>query len=284
LTRDGRKDTYGFNLKAVKDGSYILSNVVANQAADRAGVKNDDYILEVNGKSVEGMDREDVIDRINSDPKHVDLLVVNGLEGYLKALNNKPIERDQSQQQQKPYVNEIEGIIRHNIRILPKEKLGVTLKNNAIITDIEPNSPSAKAGMKKGYKIAEINGIDVRDKSNLEIGNLINQNEKNLIIGVVPTSDLLLQDQTKPIVETGIKDSLANAINELSPVSKPTHPQITSQSVSDLSTRAPLTPQTAKKLTGKTYFYFNSISFEVENKAPIDVIYFLLYKIILNNI
>ena len=56
---------------------------------------------------------------------------------------------------------------------------------NTFINDVAAKSPAERAGLKKGQRIVEINGIDVRDKTSKEIAKFIKKHQKDLVIGVL---------------------------------------------------------------------------------------------------
>jgi C-terminal processing protease CtpA/Prc len=67
------------------EGKHVANNVRDGYPAKKAGLRNGDYILEVNGKSITGIEHEAVVNLIFSDMKKVDLLVVEDIKGYKKA-------------------------------------------------------------------------------------------------------------------------------------------------------------------------------------------------------
>ena len=80
LTRSNRSDPYGFDFKTLKsEGRHVANNVRPGLPADRAGLRDGDYILEVNGESLEGMEHDAVVNKISKNPNQVDLLVVGDL-------------------------------------------------------------------------------------------------------------------------------------------------------------------------------------------------------------
>lgn len=84
LTRQSRTDQYGFDFKTLKnEGRHIANNVRPGLPADRAGLRDGDFILEVNGEVLEGMEHDAVVNKISSNPNQVDLLVVGDLQAYL---------------------------------------------------------------------------------------------------------------------------------------------------------------------------------------------------------
>lgn len=98
LTRQSRSDQYGFDFKTLKsEGRQVANNVRPRLPAYRAGLRDGDYILEVNGESLENMDHDAIVNKISSNPIQVDLLVVGDYKAYLankktttkSATNNK---------------------------------------------------------------------------------------------------------------------------------------------------------------------------------------------------
>ncbi|KAG9471435.1 hypothetical protein GDO78_014734, partial [Eleutherodactylus coqui] len=73
---------FGFNLNAIKDvpGQYI-KQVIKGGPADVGGIKDDDFLVEVNGVNVEKETYEDVVMMIKAAGENVTLLVVSQ-DGY----------------------------------------------------------------------------------------------------------------------------------------------------------------------------------------------------------
>ncbi|XP_051021398.1 Na(+)/H(+) exchange regulatory cofactor NHE-RF3 [Acomys russatus] len=69
-------DSYGFHLNAIQGqpGSFI-KEVQQGSPADKAGLEDEDVIIEVNGENVQDEPYDEVVDRIKSSGEHVTLLV-----------------------------------------------------------------------------------------------------------------------------------------------------------------------------------------------------------------
>jgi C-terminal processing protease CtpA/Prc len=190
----------------------VANNVRPDFPADKAGLRDGDYILEVNGESIDNTEHDSVVNKISAQPTQVDLLVVADLNSYLA-------NRQQLQQTAKPVVAptspaskvdvEIkpiqpiqefvkkDEISRHDLKLIPEfNGLGISLAANGVISAVEPNSPADRAGLKKDNKIVEVNGVDVKNKSNKEIAKVIKENEKNLQVGVVKMAPKIEQPTT----------------------------------------------------------------------------------------
>jgi len=91
LSRESRADQYGFDFKTLKnEGKHVANNVRPDYPADRAGLRDGDYILEVNGESIDSIEHDSVVSKISAQPTQVDLLVVADLQAYLTS-QPKPI-------------------------------------------------------------------------------------------------------------------------------------------------------------------------------------------------
>ena len=82
---------YGFDLSLIKEENaslkYMAKNISLNSPAHNSGLVDGDFILEVNGDCVEGLDKDAVIAKIFHDIRQVDLLVARDYRPYLE---NKP--------------------------------------------------------------------------------------------------------------------------------------------------------------------------------------------------
>ena len=154
LARSSRDDQYGYDFKTLKsEGRHVANNVRAGLPAQRAGLRDGDYILEVNGESIDRMEHDAVVARISQHPTQVDLMVVADLKGYLEKVKHQlpppPLYKE-------PSGDEVEldaripspDVTYHRISLIPGFKgLGISLTPNGIINAIEPNSPSDKGNL-----------------------------------------------------------------------------------------------------------------------------------------
>ncbi|CAF0708112.1 unnamed protein product, partial [Brachionus calyciflorus] len=195
LVRNPTDTQFGFDFKTIKpENRYVASNVQPNLPAHRAGLKDNDYILEVNGESILDIEHDAVVKKIRSKPDQVDLLVITDLDEYLSIVNKAKLQKDRLQSRPVEVSgDEVNLDLRipsnsvkyYTVTVDPNYKgLGISLAPNGVISSIEPKSPSGKAGLRKDQKIVEVDGIDVRDKSNTEIAKIIKSKE-SLVIGVI---------------------------------------------------------------------------------------------------
>lgn len=222
LSRESRADQYGFDFKTLKnEGKHVANNVRADFPADRAGLRDGDYILEVNGESIDNIEHDSVVTKISAQPTQVDLLVVADLSAYLanrptKQPSTGTVTTTPGSVLTKPSTIDLVSIVepavkkdevsRHELKLIPEfNGLGIGLASGGVINSIEANSPAQFAGLAKDSKIVEVNGIDVRNKSNKEIAKAIKENEKNLVIGVVK-----VEPKVEPSSLTKVDDKSAS--------------------------------------------------------------------------
>ena len=81
LKRDSSNIEFGFSL-ASNNGMHKVIEITANSIAHLAGLRNDDKILEVNGKSVVNTDLEFVVRKMGENPNQITMLVVADFDMY----------------------------------------------------------------------------------------------------------------------------------------------------------------------------------------------------------
>ncbi|XP_051895672.1 NHERF family PDZ scaffold protein 4b [Pristis pectinata] len=86
---------YGFQLYSITDepGAYI-QQVIPTEVGHKAGIRTGDIVIEVNGKNIEKVHYEDVLQRIKENEDKVTLLVMNKNEYWHCKDNNIPISRE----------------------------------------------------------------------------------------------------------------------------------------------------------------------------------------------
>jgi predicted metalloprotease with PDZ domain len=210
LKRTKRDDPYGFDFKTLKaEGRHVANNVKVDFPAHCAGLRDNDYILDVNNEAINGMEHDAVVSRISSNPNEVDLLVVADLAGYIARqhdrmlnMSHDEVDLDMTLPMHHVAVNNNQplgssnpdnintvspGVQQHRVQMIPGVKsLGISLVQGGRVSSIDAGSASDRAGLRAGDKIVEVNGQSVVNKSNKEIAKLIKENEQNLVIGVIP--------------------------------------------------------------------------------------------------
>ena len=75
--RSNSNELYGFDLETYADGRHVAKNIAKDSPAQFAGLDDGDMILDINGGSIEGLTKRQVIDRVRMFPRQVDLLVMS---------------------------------------------------------------------------------------------------------------------------------------------------------------------------------------------------------------
>ena len=85
----------GFTIAASKHnpGVFKILDVQPNSSADNAGLKNNDFVFEISGKSVESMKFEDVLELVKTRKKdqNLELLVADSSTAKWYSERNTPI-------------------------------------------------------------------------------------------------------------------------------------------------------------------------------------------------
>lgn len=250
LSRKDSNDQYGFDFKTLKsDGMHVAKNVREGLPAHMAGLKEGDYILEVNGESIDGVEHESVVKKISARPSMVDLLAVNDLNAYLTYRNymKQPEEVDVGIRLNNDFNRE--DVTYHKLKPLPGFKgLGISLNNSAIISAVEPTSPAEKAGLKKDQKIVKVNGKNVTDKTYKEIGAIIREHEKDLVLGCI---DMTPQRETVDLDQTAAIKAAMNQFLE-TPESEQHQP---SESAVEVNGNQSVSSKTGEKISGTSTIF-----------------------------
>ena len=103
----------------------MANNVRPDFPADKAGLRDGDYILEVNGESIDNTEHDSVVNKISAQPTQVDLLVVADLNSYLA-------NRQQLQQTAKPVVAPTSPASKVDVEIKPIQPIQEFVKKDEI--------------------------------------------------------------------------------------------------------------------------------------------------------
>jgi len=61
----------------------VINSVVDGGPAFQAGIRDGDYLLEVNEETITGLNHSQALKKVLSNPKYVDLLVITDLDSYI---------------------------------------------------------------------------------------------------------------------------------------------------------------------------------------------------------
>ncbi len=147
-----------------REGAFVQS-VQPGQAAAKAGLEHGDVIIKVNGNKVK--DAHSLIEMISSEAPESEItldVLRNGKHEALTAtLGERPSgEKTASQSQQSGGASTQIGLTVTDLTPQVRQELGISGQlEGVVITDVNPVSPAAEAGLAPGDVITEVNGKDV---------------------------------------------------------------------------------------------------------------------------
>ncbi|KFV85319.1 Na(+)/H(+) exchange regulatory cofactor NHE-RF3, partial [Struthio camelus australis] len=181
---------YGFYLRIEKDtAGHLIRNVEKHSSAEKAGLKDGDRVLRVNGVFVDKEEHPQVVEIIKSSGNSVVFLVLDEAS-YLKArkegvnleeLGQKASTEQQKEQQEKQFPplranGAIAAAPQPRLCYLVKEgnSYGFSLKTTEgqkglFIVEISSEGAAAKAGAQNDDRLIEINGKNVENDTHEEV-------------------------------------------------------------------------------------------------------------------
>ncbi|NXO06896.1 NHRF3 protein, partial [Oriolus oriolus] len=191
--------TYGFCLRIEKDtAGHIIRNVQHNSPAEKAGLRDGDRVLRVNGAFVDKEDHAQVVEAVKNSGNSVVLLVLDDpsyekaqKEGVnLEELGQKA-SRGQQQEQQCPPSTANRGTAaapQPRLCYLVKEETGYgfSLKSTEgrkgfFIAELSPQGAAAKAGVQNNDRLIEINGKNVENDTHEEVVEKVKKSENHVM-------------------------------------------------------------------------------------------------------
>uniref|UniRef100_A0A8C4RZX3 PDZ domain containing 1 n=1 Tax=Erpetoichthys calabaricus TaxID=27687 RepID=A0A8C4RZX3_ERPCA len=163
----GDGQSYGFFLR-IEEGvqGHLIRNVEPGTIADKAGLKDGDRVVKVNGTCVDSKDHSKVVELIQESGTSVTLQVLDEI-AYLKI---KDQDNESQMPQPKPaqIMNGMAGTTpKPKLCYMVKDKSGYgfslkTIKSNGIfMTDVKASGVADKAGVKNNDRLIEINSENV---------------------------------------------------------------------------------------------------------------------------
>ncbi|XP_050778018.1 Na(+)/H(+) exchange regulatory cofactor NHE-RF4 isoform X3 [Gopherus flavomarginatus] len=206
-------DGYGFLLKEEKCSSgmmgQFLTEVDTGLPADRAGMRDGDRLLAVNGEGVEGLCHQEVVDMIRAGSNQVTLLVIDldgdkfyssiGLSPLLFSEDGHPSSGTHTTPGSHPSMPQGNGAPDGTPRLchldIGSEGYGFQLqtvadKPGVFITQVAAGSSGKRAGLKEGDVIIEVNGRNVEQASYEEVLGRIKESGQKLTLLVVEQEQL----------------------------------------------------------------------------------------------
>jgi len=153
------------------DQGIIVASVEKDSAADKAGLKSHDVLLEMSGKKIESYDSfrnevamltpgSKVVFKVMRDGKTREIAVTLAERPMTMAQSNQPEGRQQSQ--------ETLGIEVQTVTKDLAERFGYALGDGVIVTRVASGSPAANAGIQPGDLIQSVNREPVNTANEFE--------------------------------------------------------------------------------------------------------------------
>ncbi|KAM7407250.1 hypothetical protein PAMA_003126 [Pampus argenteus] len=176
---------YGFSLLSIKgEKGLFMTEVISGKVADRAGVKVNNRLLEVNGENVEESTHEQVVDKIKmADGSIMLLLSDEETDRYYQNKHTK-IGASLATTEYLPYKPRIIDMTKG------PDGYGFLLKEEPnhrghFIKDIDKGSPAEKAGLKDMDRLVAVDGNEVDGCSHEQVVERIRQSGNKCCLLVV---------------------------------------------------------------------------------------------------
>ncbi|XP_026150682.1 Na(+)/H(+) exchange regulatory cofactor NHE-RF3 [Mastacembelus armatus] len=224
---------YGFALRSVKgERGLFMTDVNPGSVADRAGVKANDRLLEINGENIEDSTHDEVVDKIK-------------LAGNSMIFLLADEETDRYHQSKGMAIGAWLATVMylpHKPRIIDLKKgsdgYGFVLKEERnetghFIRDIERGSPAERAGLKDMDRLVALDGKEVDGCSHGKVVDMFRQSGNKCCLLVVDkdTDQMYKQGNVCPMLfweetkNSNSPPSYIEAINLPAPVQSSTPPQ-----------------------------------------------------------
>ncbi|NXH22939.1 NHRF3 protein, partial [Bucco capensis] len=194
--------SYGFCLRIEKDtAGHLIRNVEKNSPAEKAGLKDGDRVLRVNGVFVDKEEHAQVVEIIKNSGNSVVFLVLDDIS-YQKAekegVNFKELcqkvlsgqqQKQQEQQSPPPMANgAITAVPQPRLCYLVKEDKGYGFslkttegKKGLFIVQLSSQGAAAKAGVQNNDRLVEINGKNVENDTHEEVVEKVKKSETGVV-------------------------------------------------------------------------------------------------------
>ncbi|NXP89240.1 NHRF3 protein, partial [Passerina amoena] len=186
---------YGFFLRVEQDtAGHIIRNVERDSPADRAGLRDGDRVLRVNGVFVDKEEHAQVVEMVRNSGNSVVLLVLDDAsyekaqkEGVnLEGLGQKTSTGQQQEQQCPP--STATAAPRPRLCYLVREETGYgfSLKSTEgqkglFIVELSSQGAAAKAGVQNNDRLIEINGKNVENDTHEEVVEKVKKSENHVV-------------------------------------------------------------------------------------------------------
>jgi serine protease Do len=162
--------TLAEHLELENQEGALVSRVMPDGPADRAGLERGDVIVEFDGQRIEEMN--DLPRAVAATPVDKKVKVVVMREGKRKTLKATIAKMDEPQQTRLASARG-SGLTSFGLRVQNltadlAKRLGVDEEHGVVITAVQPGSPAAEAGLRRQDIILEVDRQEVKDLDDLE--------------------------------------------------------------------------------------------------------------------
>ena len=141
----------------------LVADVLKGSPAEKAGIERRDVIIAFHGKEVL---EHDQLPRMVARTKIGNRVPVTVIRGKKKKVIDVTVE-ELKEEQKKPKVEETQesklGMTLHDVTPDLETSLGLDETLGALVSFVAPGSPAAKAGLKRGDIILEVNATPIGD-------------------------------------------------------------------------------------------------------------------------
>jgi len=157
------------NLKEMK--GVLVGDVSPNGPAQKSGIQRGDVILELNGTPME--DSRELRNTISMmDPTatvKLKLMRDGSSTDVTVKLGDLPADKEQAKTEEGSSEKALDGVTVENLDAQSARQLGLPAATpGVVVTDINPSSPLASAGLRRGDVIQEVNHQPVKNVAQLE--------------------------------------------------------------------------------------------------------------------
>jgi serine protease Do len=177
-----------FGLKEKKGA--LVADVIKDGPADKAGIERGDVVIEFDGKEIaESKDLPRIVAAVPVG-KNVTIKLLKNGKTISKDVKIAQMEEAMSEVVKAPVRKQI-GVTVQNVTPEIGRALGLKNMSGAVITQVEPGSPAADAGLQRGDVIKEVNRKLIKnvDEFLLNIEQAKKGNESNSILLLIQRND-----------------------------------------------------------------------------------------------
>uniref|UniRef100_A0A8B9NXP4 PDZ domain containing 1 n=1 Tax=Apteryx owenii TaxID=8824 RepID=A0A8B9NXP4_APTOW len=164
--------SYGFYLRIEKDtAGHLIRNVEKDSPADKAGLKDNDTLVAVNGEQVEALDHEQVVEKIKQSEEKLTLLVVDKETDTMYKLVRKLQDPSPAKMEERVELHTGQKVNKPRICKMVKGPSGFGFNLNMIknkpgpfISEVQNSGPADTAGLKDNDFLVEVNGVNVMNE------------------------------------------------------------------------------------------------------------------------